>query len=211
MRKILAYLACFLLISSVVKAQDVNDIIENVQETYDKMKFFSAVFKQIETFKITGSQTEMLGHIYIANGEKYRFESDEQIIITDGENVWAYSSKSNQVIIDKVKENSAALLPRDILFKYPKQFYATLLSEDKHGDQTIFTIKLDPKEDTHGYVKSVKLWIDKKYWLIHKIEAVDLRGNSTLFEISKIDTKNKIPDSYFSYENKPGVEVVDRR
>jgi len=55
-------------------AEDVNDIIENVQETYEDMDFLSATFKQIETFRLTGSVSETVGKIYVSHGEKYRFE-----------------------------------------------------------------------------------------------------------------------------------------
>ncbi len=211
MKKIITIIALNLLILSIVSGQDVNDIIEAVQDTYDDMENFSAVFKRIETFKITGSQSETLGKIFISGGVKYRFESDEQIIVTDGENVWAYSSRSNQVIIDKVKENSAALLPRDLLFKYPKKYYATLLKTEKNGGNKVFIIKLDPKEDTYGYIKSVRLWVEEDSWLINKLEATDLRGNITAFEITNVDTKSKIPASHFLYEPASDTEIVDRR
>lgn len=211
MRNVLKIIVFNIFLITSIFGQDVNDIIGDVQDTYDEIDNFSAVFKRVETFKITGSQTETLGKIYISDGEKYRFESDGQVIVTDGENVWAYSARSNQVIIDKIKENSAALLPRDLLFKYPKKYYATLLKTEMTGKKKIFVIKLDPKEDTHGYVKSIKLWVEEDTWLIQKIEATDLRGNITAFEITKINTKTKIPASHFQYNPGPDTEVVDRR
>ena len=70
LRNILIWGVCLVLISSL-SAADVNKIISKVQDKYDKMKYLTATFKQVETFKLTGSQTENVGKIYIA-GDKYR-------------------------------------------------------------------------------------------------------------------------------------------
>ena len=124
-----------------VLAQDVNDIIENVQDAYDDMDNLSAQFVQVQTFKLSGNQTETKGKIYIKDGKKYRFESEDQVIVTDGKDVWTYNAISQQLLIDHVRENSGALLPRDVLFKYPKTHYATLLKTEDGKKHKIFIIR----------------------------------------------------------------------
>jgi len=190
---------------------DVNDIIRNVQKTYDRMDNFSAVFRQIDTFKLTGSRTETIGKIYIKNGDKYRFESEDQVIVTDGKTVWTYNALSKQLLIDRVRKNSGALLPRDLLFKYPKTHYATLLGEEKKNGRSFYLVRLDPKEGVRGYIKSIRLHIEKKSWLIDEIETTDPNGNTSLFEISKINRKTKLADTLFTYQPPKGAEVVDMR
>ncbi len=155
--------------SIALQAEDVNDIIENVQETYEDMDYLSATFKQIETFKLTGSVSETIGKIYVSGGEKYRFESENQIIATDGKTVWAFNRNTNQLLIDNVHENSSILLPRDLLFKYPKKYFATLLKTENDNGKKMYVIKMDPKEDVYGYVKSMKIWVEDDTWLIRKV------------------------------------------
>lgn len=212
MRHILFISVVFLLMTAMqANAADVNKIIKKVQKTYDKMDNLSATFKQVETFKITGSQTETSGKIFIKNGVKYRFKSEDQVIVTDGKTIWTYNEMSKQLLIDNVRENSGALLPRDLLFKYPKKYYSTLLGEEKSGKNEVYKIRLDPKEDVHGYIKSVKLWIDKDNWYILMIETTDLNGNQSRFEITDIDTKSKLSDDLFTYQADDSVNVVDMR
>lgn len=212
MRHILFISVVFLLMTAMqASAADVNKIIKKVQKTYDKMDNLSATFKQVETFKITGSQTETSGKIFIKNGVKYRFKSEDQVIVTDGKTIWTYNEMSKQLLIDNVRENSGALLPRDLLFKYPKKYYSTLLGEEKSGKNEVYKIRLDPKEDVHGYIKSVKLWIDKDNWHILMIETTDLNGNQSRFEITDIDTKSKLSDDLFTYQADDSVNVVDMR
>jgi chaperone LolA len=194
-----------------LSAADVNKIISKVQDKYDDMKYLTATFKQVETFKLTGSQTETVGKIYIADGDKYRFESEDQVIVTDGKDVWTYNSISKQLLIDEVRENSGALIPRDLLFKYPQKYYATLLSESEENNKKLYLIRLDPKDQVYGYVKSLKIWVEDDEWLIHKIEATDVNGNKSLYEITNQDTRSKINDDMFTFKPAEGTEVVDMR
>ncbi len=192
-------------------AQDVQDIIENVQETYDGIDNLSASFKKIESFQLTGTVNEINGRFYIKNGEKYRFESDDQTIVTDGKDVWTYNALTNQLIIDHLRKNSGALLPRDMLYKYPKEYYSTLLRTEKKTGKDVYVIKLDPQEGVHGFVKSMKIWVDDGSWLVHQIETTDLNGNKSTFKISQIKTRKKLPDSLFSFKATPEMKVVDMR
>ena len=212
-KKVTALFVLLMLLSGVsqLAAANVNKIIKNVQNTYDDMDNLTASFVQVETFKLTGTQTETAGKIFIKDGKKYRFESEDQIVVTDGERVWTYNNISNQLLIDNVRENSGALLPRDMLFKYPKNHYATLLKEETGGVKKVYVVRLDPKEDTSGFLSSVKLWVQDKTWLIQKIEAVDLNGNSSLYKITNIDYSTKLADDLFSYSAPAGADVVDMR
>ena len=207
MNKVIFIVFIFLFIAN---GQDVQDIIEDVQDTYDEIKNFSASFKKIEEFKLTGSVNETNGKIFIKDGTKYRFESEDQVIVTDGKTVWTYNDISKQLIIDNFRENSGALLPRDMLYKYPKEYLASLLGEEELDNKTFFVVKLDPKDNIHGFIKSMKLWIEDDEWIVRKIETVDLNGNSSTFEIFNMETK-KLNDNLFSYSPDSGIEVIDLR
>ncbi|KAA3612037.1 MAG: outer membrane lipoprotein carrier protein LolA [Calditrichaeota bacterium] len=192
-------------------AQDVEDIIEDVQERYDEIEDISATFKRIESFKLTGTVSETVGKIYIKDGVKYRFESDDQSIATDGKTVWTYNSISKQFIIDNVRKNSGALLPRDMLFKYPKEYYSTLLGEAEVDGKDVFIIKLDPRENVHGFVKSMKIWVEDDEWLIRRIEITDLTDNKSTYEISKILIDEDLKDDFFVLQASDEMNVVDMR
>lgn len=210
-KSILITILISVLLAFSLNADDAGDIIEKVQKTYDKMDNFSAAFRQIERFKITGSESETVGRIYVADGTKYRFESDDQIIVTDGETIWTYNDLSNQLLIDYVRENSGALLPRDMLFKYPKKYYATLLDEVEESGEKLYVLKLTPKEEKQGYVSTIKIWVDDDQWIIRKIETTDINGNSSTFELTEMDTKTELEDSLFNFQVEEHMEIVDMR
>lgn len=190
---------------------DVNDIIKKIQKTYDQMDNLSAVFSQIETFKLTGSQNETIGRIFIKGGEKYRFESEDQVIVTDGKTVWTYNAISKQLLIDRVRKNSGALLPRDMLFKYPKTHLATLLKEEKTAGDTYYTVRLDPKEGVRGFIKNIKIRVKKKNWLVEEIETTSQNGNTSIFKITEIITNKNLENNLFIYQPPEGAQIVDMR
>jgi outer membrane lipoprotein carrier protein len=198
-------------VSPFIKAQDVEDIIEDVQQKYDEIEDLSATFKRIETFKLTGTKSETIGKVFIKGGIKYRFESEDQVVVTDGTTVWTYNSITKQLIIDRVRKNSGALLPRDMLYKYPNEYYSTLLKQEKIDGKTIYVIKLDPKESVHGFIKSMKIWVEDDEWLIHSIETTDLNNNISIFEISNLQLDNNLKDDFFSFIPQEGMQIVDMR
>ena len=210
MKYLISFSLLFLLLQNAF-TQDVEDIIEEVQETYDELNDMSATFKRIESFKLTGSVNETTGKIYIKDGIKYRFESEDQTIVTNGKTVWTYNAITKQLIIDRVRENSGALLPRDMLFNYPKEYYSTLLKEEKIDGLLTYVVKLDPKENVHGYIKSMKIWVDDDDWFIHKIETTDLNDNLSNFEITNIMVNSELKDEFFTFKPTENMQVVDMR
>jgi chaperone LolA len=211
MRKTIFVPVLLIVSFSLLLAMDAKDVIKKVQKKYDHIKNFQATFEKIETFQLTGSREKSAGKLFIKNGKKYRFETEDQWVISDGKTVWTFNRINNQVLIDKVRKNSGALLPRDILFKYPKTHFATLVGQEKRDGKKVYIIKLEPKEDNQGYFSSVKIWVENRSWNIVKIEVTDLNGNKSIFELSKIDTKSTIPDSLFTFTPQPDVNVVDMR
>ena len=194
-----------------VYGQDESDIIEELQDVYEDIEYFSAEFIQKDMFKITGSENVTQGKIFIKNGTEYRLETEEHIVVTDGKSVWSYSPNTNKVIIDKIKEGDASLLPRDMLFRYPKNYFSDLIKEEKIGDDNFYVLKMTPKEDVHGYVKSMKIWVNSESYLIHRIEYDDLNDNTSSFEINKMDTKTKLSEKLFKFNAPEQSEIIDMR
>ena len=204
-------LIIFSVIISQVFAADVTEIIQEIQDKYEDIEYLSAEFVQTEKYKLTGSQNETRGKIFIKNGIQYRLETEDQSIATDGETVWTYSKFNNQVLIDRVKEGDGSLLPRDLLFKYPKDYLASLLDQVKISGNDYYVIKLDPKDGVYGYIKTMKIWVDEDDYIIHKIEYMDFNDNVSIFEVQKVGIEKKLPDGLFKFRIREGMEVVDLR
>ena len=56
-------------------AASVTKIVKELQDKYEDIDNLTAEFLQIDKFKLTGSQTETKGKIYVKGGVKYRLET----------------------------------------------------------------------------------------------------------------------------------------
>ncbi len=201
----------FVITSFGIAKQDESEIIEEVQDVYEEIEFLSADFVQTEQFKLTGSVNEIKGKIYIKNGREYRLVTEDQTIVTDGKIVWSFSHHNNQVIIDYIKEGDASLLPRDMLFKYPEKYYSALLKTEKIGAESYYILKMSPRENIHGYIKSMKIWVNTDSYLINRLDYTDLNNNTSSFQINKLDVTTEIPDSLFTFKAPPNSDIIDLR
>ncbi len=195
-----------------VQAQDVQKIIRNVQKKYEGIKNLTAVFEQKEIFKLTGSVNQINGTLYIKNGEQYRFETEDQLIASDGKTLWTYNRLSGQLLIDNLSKNSAASLPRDIIYKYPKESFLSLIStEKKPAGSPIHVIKLEPKGEVKGFIQSIKLWVEDKSFNILQMSTIDINNNESHFYILSQDISKDLPAELFRIEPAPAMQVIDMR
>ena len=209
MIKIIVSIILILAISAF--GQNVQKIIKEVQDKYEDIKYFSAEFVQKDHYKLTGSVNEVMGKIKVKDGIKYRLITEDQFIITDGKTTWSFSKISNQVIVDNVKEGDASLIPRDMIFRYPKEYITTFLKMEEINGMDFYVIRMDPGEKVHRYIKTMKIWVHKDTYLIHKLEYTDFNGNTSSFKIKNIDIESKLNDSLFFFDPPEGIEVVDMR
>jgi outer membrane lipoprotein carrier protein len=200
-----------ILFSCTHAAEPVARIVKGIQQTYEQMKNLTADFSQVEQFKLTGTQNETEGKIYVKGGIKFRLETQDQTVVTDGKTVWTYSVLNNQVLVDRVKAGEGSLLPRDMLFRYPQEYFATLLDETSIGGEKYYLLKLDPREGVHGYIKTMKMWVHTKSYLISRIEFTDFNNNISILEIRQVDSKTVLADSLFIFVPTPEMQVVDLR
>jgi outer membrane lipoprotein carrier protein len=183
------------------------EIIQNVQNAYKDIADAKAAFTQTVKHSKGKSQSSS-GTLYIKKENKYRIETANQILITDGSTSWSYSPGKKQVIIDNYKETGNTFSPNKYLFQYPENFYSDLEGSEHIGGQDTYVLKLRPREP--GYVKSAKLWVDKNDWLIRKINIVTDESTTT-FVVKNVQLNIGLSNSKFTFTPPEGVEVIDMR
>ena len=213
MKNISLFLLIFSFLASVcgnVYPQDditAQEIIQNVQNVYKDIDDAKASFSQTIKFSKSKAQTSS-GTLYIKKENKYRIETTNQTIVTDGTTSWSYSPKKKQVIIDNYKETGNTFSPNKYLFQYPENFYSDLEGTEQLSGKDVYVLKLRPRES--GYVKSAKLWVDKTDWIIKKIYIVTDESTTT-YVVKNVQTNVGLSNSKFTFTPPEGVEVIDMR
>jgi len=187
------------------------EVLEKVQNVYAGIQDASADFTQTVSLSYAKLEQSFTGTVMMKKGNKYRVESQEQTLVTDGKTVWAYSPVNKQVLIDSYKENPNTLSPEQFLVGLPKNFRAALI-EDSNGDQhDAYCLKLSPTSGTGRSIKSLKVWIDAADWSVRRVEYIDMNETRTIYTLSNIRFNPGIPDDRFTFTVPANVETVDLR
>jgi outer membrane lipoprotein carrier protein len=192
------------------KELTVKYVTDQIQHRYEMVDDAVAQFEQQVKFGYSKIEQTFTGTLYMKKPNRYRIESEHQTIVTDGISVWAYSPANNQVIIDHYKENQNSLTPNKFMLNLPSNYYATLLGTEKgkSGEQVL--LKLVPKDD-RSFVKTVKIWVDEKNWMVKKILILDVNETTTTYTINDMKLNVSLKDRTFNFTPPAGAETVDLR
>ena len=187
------------------------EVMESVRKKYDTIRDAELRFTQHTRFPRSTLEQRVKGTLYLKKERKYRIETDEQIVVTDGETVWSYSVANHQVLIDRFKPNDRSFSPERILGGGGTEEYAaTVRGREKTGSIECIVLKLLPRGEG-SLVSSLRLWVDPSDWLVRKAEITDMNGKVTTYTLSDFTLNPGLADSRFVFQIPEGAEVVDMR
>lgn len=190
--------------------QTPQEILEKARKKYDSLNDAELKFTQISKFPISRLEQRVSGVLQMKKGNRYRVETDEMVVVTDGETVWSYSRANNQVLVDRFKMDDRGFSPERILSAAPGDFTPTLIGHEKIGPHETYILKLFPSGEP-GFVKSMKLWISESDYLTRKVEMIDANGKETTYQVNDLRINAGLADGRFSYIPPEGADVVDLR
>jgi chaperone LolA len=188
----------------------IKEVTDHIQQRYAMIDDATAEFEQDVKFGYSNIEQTFSGTITMKKPNRYRIESEHQTIVTDGSTVWAYSAANNQVIIDKYKENQNSVTPERFMLNLPANYYASLIGKEKGKNGDLVILKLIPKDD-RSFVKSVRIWVEERNWMVRKIVIVDVNETETTYAIKDIKLNTNVKDKLFVFVPPAGAEVVDLR
>jgi outer membrane lipoprotein carrier protein len=209
-RKNLFFICLFFSFTFVAAQEKADDIVAKIRQTYEKMESLKGDFEQQYTWSLAGETQVLNGTLYLKKGDRYRVETPNQMIITDGKTVWTYSLDKKQVLVDRLEKSKDNPLPRDLILKYTRDFKPRLLRSEKVGAVDCYVLALTPR-DENAFVHSVTAWIDKSTWLALRIEQIDINDNKTVYLLKNAQRNLPLADGLFSLKIPEDVEIVDRR
>lgn len=209
-RALIATMLCALIFPSFAWAGiTAKEIIENVQARYASLNDVVITFTQTVRFKVSKAEQQSKGVLYFKKANKYRIESENRTVLTDGKTSWSYNAQTNQVVVDRYKQAAHSLSPEQLLVKYPQNYFSTLIGEEKVGSDDCYVLKLTPKED-NSFASAMKIWVSGK-WMIRKVEITDMNGALTTYLIEQLTIDKGVPDSKFDFKVPAGADVIDLR
>ncbi|MCG8605323.1 outer membrane lipoprotein carrier protein LolA [bacterium] len=202
-------LFCHSMVEASKKANP-DDIIKRVKKRYQELVTLQANFQQDYLWELAGETQTTQGSLLLKAGNKYRIETENDLIVTNGETVWSYSKVNDQVIIDHLKSTEENPLPKDLLFQFSEEYKPYFIAEEKLEGKKTLNLNLVPK-DEEAFVKSMKIWVDADSWLTVKIQQVDINDNVNTYHVRDVQQNIELQDSLFNFQIPAEAEVVDLR
>ncbi len=200
-----------LMITSQATAADADKIIKNIQKKYRSSKTIEIQFKEVSRFSLTDMQTEMNGTLLMEGQDKFRFESENQVLVNDGKTLWRYNPLDNQVLIDHAKKSEEDVMLNKLIFEIKDHYYGQLLEEKKVGKVKEYAIKLTPKPESQSFFTSIQLWVVDKTWEIKRLIYIDYNDNQVEYQVNSLKFDPTIINSTFVFDPPEGTQVVDLR
>ena len=189
-------------------------ILDKIRKKYEGYKSLEAAFTL--TIELPGKPNEVQKGTIAQEGDKFRLEMDQQIIVSDGKTTWVYLKKNNEVQIndaDPKDTENGFLTPKDLLKRYQKGDYLYALTDKTTENGKLLTyIEFKPKDKKTEYSK-LRLSVDEKAGAIQSIKAFGKDSSRYTFSITKLTPNKKFAADYFTFDTKkyPGVKVEDLR
>jgi outer membrane lipoprotein carrier protein len=211
---ILCLATCILIPCSVEGGSTIslNQIVEKVQEVYNRTEDVQADFNQETRLKSWGQAQEAKGKVSFKKKGRMNWEYSTPIpqkFISDGEKIWVYLPQDKQVTVYEMSSGLQSQIASNLMLGKGdlKRDFGIALVDTPLKDKNYYRLELKPLTP-QANVNKIFLSVDKASFQVLETEIIDTFGNSNRIRFSHIKTNNHLPDSWFTFVVPEGVEVI---
>ena len=186
--------------------------IDVAVKAYANIKTAKASFEQTITNPLLGSTLRSKGDFEQSRPNRFAFRFTDpkgDVIICDGQYVWAYLPTSAPGRVNRMPCGSGSLDLIGEFFTNPTQRYtigdggaATV------GDRKAQIVLLTPKSKDAAFTRA-KVWIEPASGSLLQFEAVEPNGLTRLVRITTFNANAAVKESAFKFAVPKGVQIVD--
>lgn len=205
---------CFALIFSHISysyaQQDVYQLVENIQRTYDQTDALTADFIQIATLTSINRRQTSSGRLYVEKPHAIRWEyqqPDAQTILYDGTTLRIYTPKRRQVlqtVIEEDKRPNVALLFLAGVGRLQDAFTITPLASSEPQKALL---RLLPRS-TQASFTELHITVNMENYLVERILIYDTIGNQTEIHLASLAIHASLPAKTFELFLPKDTEIL---
>ncbi|MEL6823321.1 MAG: hypothetical protein AAFP70_16295, partial [Calditrichota bacterium] len=114
-----------------LQAAKIDKIIKDMQKKYRNAKTLRIEFVEKSRFSLTGTENQINGQLQMEGKERFRLESEDQVLVNDGQTFWRFNKLDSQVLIDHAKKDDQEVMLNDFLYNLKDRYYSQILDEAK--------------------------------------------------------------------------------
>ncbi|MCK9409011.1 MAG: outer membrane lipoprotein carrier protein LolA [Bacteriovoracaceae bacterium] len=184
-----------------------SEIVQKVRNRYQQINDASASFTQTVKLRYKRTGQNVTGTVKIKKGNKYRIESEQQTVVSDGVTVWMYTPKTKQVLIDRFKFNRQPFSPDKFLLGLP----GDVTTESVTKQDSVYILRLTPsaKNSSLANITALTVWTSGNRWDVEKIEMIEKSGTTITIVLTDLQLNGGIDESVFQFLVTKEMHVVD--
>jgi len=192
----------------------IDDTIEKLQRTYEKINDFQANFFQETTIKSIKKTEIEEGIVFFKNPRNMLWnytKPNEKKMVINRQKAWLYLPQEKVAYVqkaDNVFQSKILIKFLSGLGKLKDDFaisYAEPNALDKNGN---YLLQLTPLDKSNA-LNPFQITVDKSAFYIVQVSFNDVLGNSTILKFSKISINNGISDKLFQFQPPAGTSIFD--
>ncbi len=178
------------------------------KEALDKMRKKYMDYQTLEAdfsleIEVPQQEKETQKGKLIQQGDKYRLQLNDRILVSDGKSSWLYIKKNKEVQINDVDEDQKSeggiSSPKDLLRAYEWDDYIYgLVNEFTENGKLVQQIEFKPVKKDTDYSK-IRLTLDKRTSEVVSIKSFGKDGIRHTLILNKLTPNKQVPASTFTF------------
>lgn len=188
------------------------EVIERMQERFSDAKTYEARFEKQLYWMVLDKTMSRQGRIYTTREGQFRVEVDDgDMVVADGEAIWAYSKKNEQVVVAPYEQELRT--PWEILVEYASRYRPIAVAEVEIDGTHAYLVTLQPQDDVPQALRlqRMRIWVERKKWHLLRVEQVEVNDDVRTYVLSGHRTNKKLREDLFRFDPPEGTEIIDRR
>ena len=188
------------------------EVLNEIQNRYEKTKDFEANFIQEYIGKVMKQPNRGEGRVYFKKKGMMRWDYTvpNQKLLSDGHTLWYYQPEEKQVLVSDISRVLKEKTPLAFLAgegNLSRDFDILNLNESVSQKEDNYIVELVPKESL-ATLSKLMLTVDKKTYTVLQADVIDGLGNVTRTRFIDIKTNTGLSNSFFHFSIPPGTEVI---
>ncbi len=204
MKKIIVFFAIIFFVNNLHSKNSKEEIFNSLKSKYGNLESVSADFSLSTNDKIKGK-------FWAKSGNRYVMQMDNRIITCNGNTLWNYSIKQNNVVISSFDKMSDEVSVEKILFDLMNDYkILEAKSELSSSKQKNLMLLLERNKQNSSNLNKVKIWVNPNNYSINSI-GIDRGGEFEIWNLSNLKINVKVEDSKFEFKTPKNAEEIDLR
>jgi outer membrane lipoprotein-sorting protein len=182
--------------------------LRELGEGYRNIRSIKARFRHTLVAPALKQEELEEGSLILARGGKMRWEYTRpagKLAVTDGRTSYLYLPDERQVYVQPTAQWENPLAMRLLSGQVKPAQEVRCVSAAKDGDQTLMRLEL--VEQDSG-IRELEVAFSTAQGVVTAVRFRDPLGNSVTFELSQVETGGEFPESLFTFQVPPGVQVL---